>query len=301
MSEGRLFQILYHLLYKGETTASELANKFEVSTRTIYRDIDKLSGAGIPVYTTTGYRGGIHLDDTFVLNKSLLSENDIQSILMGTESLSAISFSSSTEVISKLQALFKIDSANWMQVDYSRWGCSAKKEQHTFALLKEAIQNKYQVHFKYYNSKGEASNRICNPLKLIFKDRAWYLYAHCLVRNNGRLFRISRIRELELTDQSFENIQNHEEPNIFSSLTGPLIEMELAFSKKSAYRIYDIFDEEVITTAKDCLIVKTSMPEDEWLFSFLMSFGDELTILSPLALKDKLIKRYKAALKHFET
>lgn len=100
MSEGRLFQILYHLLYKGEATASELASKFEVSTRTIYRDIDKLSGAGIPVYTAAGYRGGIHLDETFVLNKSLLSENDIQSILMGIESLSAISFSSSTEVIS---------------------------------------------------------------------------------------------------------------------------------------------------------------------------------------------------------
>lgn len=301
MSEGRLFQILYHLLYKGEATASELASKFEVSTRTIYRDIDKLSGAGIPVYTAAGYRGGIHLDETFVLNKSLLSENDIQSILMGIESLSAISFSSSTEVISKLQALFKIDSANWMQVDYSRWGCSAKKEQHTFTLLKEAIQNKYQVHFKYYNSKGEASDRICNPLKLIFKDRAWYLYAHCLVRNKERLFRISRIRELELTDQSFENIQNYENPNIFSSLTTPLIEMELVFSKKSAYRIYDIFDGEAITTTKDSLIVKTSMPEDEWLFSFLMSFGDELTILSPLTLKDKLIKRYKAALKHFET
>lgn len=301
MSEGRLFQILYHLLSNGEATATELASKFEVSTRTIYRDIDKLSFAGIPVYTTAGYRGGIHLDENFVLKKSLLSENDIQSILMGIESFSSISFSSSDEVISKLQALFHVPKTNWMQIDYSRWGCSAQKEQHIFTLLKEAIQNKYQVHFEYYNSKGESSNRICNPLKLIFKDRAWYLYAHCMNKNKGRLFRISRIRKLELTDQSFENIQIHEDSDIFSSPADPLVEMELVFSKKSAYRIYDIFDEEAITATKDSLIVKTAMPEDEWLFSFLMSFGDELTILSPTALKDELIKRYKAALKHFET
>ena len=90
MSESRLFKILYYLLDKGTVTAPELAKKFEVSVRTIYRDIDMLSGAGIPVYTTTGHGGGIHLFDNFVLKKSLLSEQEMQDILIGVQSLSAV-------------------------------------------------------------------------------------------------------------------------------------------------------------------------------------------------------------------
>ena len=88
MSESRLFQIVYHLLIKGESTASEPVEKFEVSTRTIYRDIDKLSCAGIPVYTATGYKGGIRLTDGFVLEKSVLPKEDMQNILTGVQSVS---------------------------------------------------------------------------------------------------------------------------------------------------------------------------------------------------------------------
>lgn len=298
MSESRLFQIIYHLLNKGEATASELAEKFEVSTRTIYRDIDKLSSAGIPIYTTAGYRGGIHLDESFVLKKSILSKEDMQNILIGLQSLSAVGFSESNTILAKLQALFEMNDANWMEVDYSRFGCDAKKERRLFALIKEAIQKKYRICFQYYNSKGEASVRECKPLKLIFKDRAWYLYAYCLKKNAGRIFRLSRIRELEVTNRHFEDIQDDDLS--FLPPAADMIETELMFAKETAHRVYDIFDETMITAAEEYLIVKATMPKDEWLYSFLMSFGDRLTILSPMHLKDELKKRFKTAFEHFE-
>jgi len=300
MSESRLFQILYYLLGRGEATAPELAEKFEVSTRTIYRDIDRLSGAGIPIYTTTGHKGGVHLDENFVLKRSILSKEDMEDILMGVQSLSAVGFSGSDTVISKLQALFQMRNTHWIEVDYSRWGCDAQKERVVFGGLKEAIQRKRQIRFQYYNAKGEAGDRECWPVKLFFKDRAWYLYAYCLKRKAGRMFRLSRIRELEITEQVFDNIPE-EVPPMPQEGTDEIIEVELRFDRKAAYRVYDIFDEKAITETAEALVVKTAMPKDEWLSGFLMSFGDGVTIVSPAGLKEEIKERLKAAIKHYET
>lgn len=300
MSESRLFQILYYLLGRGQATASELAEKFEVSTRTIYRDIDKLSSAGIPVYTTTGHGGGVQLVENFVLKQALLSKEDMQNILIGVQSLSAACLPEADAVIAKLQAIFQMQTSNWIEVDYSRWGCRTEKEKSSFELLKKAIQDRYQIQFQYYNSTGEFSERKCHPLKLIYKDKAWYLSAFCLKRKDIRLFRISRMRKLELTGQHFEEVP--EERPSFSSQSSEdhLIVMNLSFSKEVAYRVYDSFDEEVITHSDERLIVKVAMPEDEWLYGFLMSFGDKLTVLDPSYLKEELKKRFKVALKHLE-
>lgn len=300
MSESRLFQILYYLLGRGQATACELAEKFEVSTRTIYRDIDKLSSAGIPVYTTTGHGGGVQLVENFVLKQALLSKEDMQNILIGLQSLSAACLPEADAVIAKLQAIFQMQTSNWIEVDYSRWGCSAEREKSSFELLKKAIQDRYQIQFQYYNSTGEFSERGCYPLKLIYKDKAWYLSAFCLKRKGIRLFRISRMRKLELTDQHFEEILREEQPSSSKPPENHLMEMELSFSKEMAYRVYDSFDEDVITQSGEKLIVKVAMPEDEWLYGFLMSFGDKLTVLDPPYLKEELKKRIQMALNHLK-
>ena len=307
MTESRLFQILYHLLGRGEATASDLAEKFEVSVRTIYRDIDKLSSAGIPVYTTAGYKGGIHLDEDFVLKKSVLSNEDMQNILTGVQSLSAAGVPQSDDCLSKLQGLFQIQDDHWLEVDYSPWGCSSGQEMKAFGLIRDALREKRRIRFEYCNAKGESGSRETCPLKLIYKDRAWYLQAYCLKRNARRLFRLSRMGSLELTEQYFDRKTAEKaflQQTAFSETTPRetirVVEMELSFSRKNAYRIFDSFDESMITVLEDRIIVKAAMPEDEWLYGFLMSFGDGLTVLSPVSLKEELVRRYKAALKHFE-
>lgn len=301
MSESRLFKILYYLLDKGTVTAPELAKKFEVSVRTIYRDIDMLSGAGIPVYTTTGHGGGIHLLDNFVLKKSLLSEQEMQDILIGVQSLSAVQYPDTDGVMSKLKATFQIAESDWIEIDFSRWGSIVEKEKQYFEMLKRSILGRQEIQFLYYNSLGEVSQRRCQPLKMVYKDKAWYLYAYCLKRNDYRLFRISRIKELRVTDQYFKSHSEMKE-SVFSLMEemGKPITIELSFPKEVSYRVYDTFEDDVIKWNGQEIRVNVTLPETEWLYSFIMSFGNQISILYPISLKEKIIERYKIALKHFE-
>ncbi len=301
MSESRLFKILYYLLDKGTVTAPELAKKFEVSVRTIYRDIDMLSGAGIPVYTTTGHGGGIHLLDNFVLKKSLLSEQEMQDILIGVQSLSAVQYPDTDGVMSKLKATFQIAESDWIEIDFSRWGSIVEKEKQYFEMLKRSILGRQEIQFLYYNSLGEVSQRRCQPLKMVYKDKAWYLYAYCLKRNDYRLFRISRIKELLVTDQYFKSHSEMKE-SVFSLMEemGKPITIELSFPKEVSYRVYDTFEDDVIKWNGQEIRVNVTLPETEWLYSFIMSFGNQISILYPVSLKEKIIERYKIALKHFE-
>ena len=301
MQESRLFRILYYLLDKGTVTAPELAKKFEVSVRTIYRDIDMLSGAGIPVYTTTGHGGGIHLLDNFVLKKSLLSEQEMQDILIGVQSLSAVQYPDTDGVMSKLKATFQIAESDWIEIDFSRWGSIVEKEKQYFEMLKRSILGRQEIQFLYYNSLGEVSQRRCQPLKMVYKDKAWYLYAYCLKRNDYRLFRISRIKELRVTDQYFKSHSEMKE-SVFSLMEemGKPITIELSFPKEVSYRVYDTFEDDVIKWNGQEIRVNVTLPETEWLYSFIMSFGNQISILYPISLKEKIIERYKIALKHFE-
>lgn len=301
MSESRLFKILYYLLDKGTVTAPELAKKFEVSVRTIYRDIDMLSGAGIPVYTTTGHGGGIHLFDNFVLKKSLLSEQEMQDILIGVQSLSAVQYPDTDGVMSKLKATFQIAESDWIEIDFSRWGSIVEKEKQYFEMLKRSILGRQEIQFLYYNSLGEVSQRRCQPLKMVYKDKAWYMYAYCLKRNDYRLFRISRIKELLVTDQYFKSHSEMKE-SVFSLMEemGKPITIELSFPKEVSYRVYDTFEDDVIKWNGQEIRVNVTLPETEWLYSFIMSFGNQISIMYPVSLKEKIIERYKIALKHFE-
>ena len=123
MQESRLFKIVYYLLDKGQTTATELAEKFEVSVRTIYRDIDALSAAGIPVYAEAGRNGGIHLMKDFVLDKAVLSKEEKQEILTALQSLNSTQNVRSSRTLQKLSALFHLDSEDWLEVEIGRASC----------------------------------------------------------------------------------------------------------------------------------------------------------------------------------
>ena len=122
MSESRLFKILYYLLDRKRATAPELAAEFEVSPRTIYRDVEVLSSVGIPVYAEPGRNGGIYLLQDFILDRAILSENERQEVLTAIQSISATGYTGGKEMLTKLSALFNINTTNWLEVDFSRWG-----------------------------------------------------------------------------------------------------------------------------------------------------------------------------------
>lgn len=297
LQESRLFRILYYLLNNGKATASELAEMCEVSIRTIYRDIDALSGAGIPIYANNGRKGGIQLLEGFVLSKSVLSKQEQEEILFGLQSLTATQFPNAYEILIKLGALFQSNAQSWIEIDFSRWGSDVQREKNLFALLKTSILEKRKIEFDYFSSGGVKSNKEIEPVKLIYKDKAWYLYGYCLVKHDWRVFRVSRIKNAIITDKHF-NRTLEEIGEIWAGPEsyGPLIELILHFKPQVAYRLYDILDEDVINKDGDIFKVNVILPDDEWLYEFLMSFGENVTVIEPDCVKKELLERHKRAI-----
>lgn len=288
MQESRLFKIIYYLLDKGHATAPELAAKFEVSVRTIYRDIDALSGAGIPVYAETGRNGGIYLMNDFVMDRAVLSEREKQEILTALQSLSATQYIHNGETLDKLSALFHVSSGNWLEVDFSRWG-DQQDDNRKFEVLKSAVMHCKCVKITYAGASETVSERIIQPLKLIYKARAWYLKAYCTKKQDYRIFKLTRILDCTILDDSFI-------PNVFPEQESPSRQEEvsimLRFPKEMAYRIYDEFDKSQVERQENGdFIVSAQMPEDGWLIGFLLSFGPQVEILSPAHLREDVAEQ----------
>lgn len=174
MQINRLFEMVYLLLSKDNVTAGELAKHFEVSPRTIYRDVELLSSAGIPIYMTKGKGGGISLLPDFVLNKTVLTEDEKADILSALGAMDAVSPQKTDTAVKKLSSLFGSTDSDWVEVDFSGWA-NAEEESKVFTTLKNAILKKYAVEFLYHGS-GSNMQRVVEPLKLVFKGQGWYLY-----------------------------------------------------------------------------------------------------------------------------
>lgn len=290
MQESRLFKIVYHLLEKGQATAPELADKFEVSVRTIYRDIDALSGAGIPVYTEAGRNGGIRIMGDFILDKAVLSREEKQEILSALQSIHIAQNSSGSGTLQKLSAIFQLGSENWLEVDFSGWG-NREADNEKFERLKSAVIRCKKVKICYAGTDGEMSERIVEPCRLSYRSKAWYLKAFCTKRQDWRIFKLNRILDLEVLDDTFPR---RVFPESDDGSGGARRQIRLRFPGEMAYRVYDEFDESQVERQENGdLIASAEMPEDAWLTGFLLSFGTQVEVLSPLCLKDALAEQAK--------
>ncbi len=294
MQSNRLFEIIYLLLTRSGTTAGELAERFEVSARTIYRDIDKLSAAGVPVYARKGKGGGIRLLPDFVLDKSLLSEKEQNEILFALQSLKATNTGEGGEVLSRLSALFQRQSGDWIDVDFSAWG-EGDNERRKFSALKTGILERRMVTFNYYASNGGKSFRKVEPVKLRFKGAAWYLQGFCLDKQAFRTFKIMRMQDVCLTEESFAR-RDRSVPELEPQGFGPGAEVTLSlwFSPRMAYRIYDDFDHRLVQKNKDgSFSVTVKYIEDGWVYGYLLSFGEDVRVVSPQHIRDILKEKAK--------
>lgn len=290
MRESRLFKIMYYLLDKGSANAPELARKFEVSVRTIYRDIEALSEAGIPVYSEPGRNGGIYLMKNFTLERAAFSEEEKHKILTALQSLNAAPNIDNADILGKLSALFKTGADDWLEADFSRWGYKPN-DAIRFDLFKSAILNRQGVKIVYAGANGEISERIIQPLKLSYKSRSWYLKAYCTEKNDYRLFKLDRILDFKLSDTFFPP-RAYPEPD--EKHEGTSEHIVLLFPKEMTYRVYDEFDFEQIRLTEDGnLMVSAHIPVDSWLTGFLLSFGSNVTVLEPSYIKEILAKEAK--------
>ena len=285
MKDNRLFRILYYILEKEKVTANELADKFEVSVRTIYRDIDSISSVGVPIFTTQGKGGGIKIDNEFILNKSLFDTNEKEQIIAALQGLEKTNEAYKSELITKLSALFKIKNSNWIEIDFTSWG-SNNTYQDLFNALKTTIINKNIISFSYNSSKAEKINRKVKPIRLLFKEQDWYLYAFCLLRNDFRYFKLSRMKDLEVLAINYED--NFENAVLKKELKYEnIVNIKLKFDKSVAFRVYDEFNEAIEEDEKGNLYVEIKIPNNYKLYNYIFSFGSNVEILEPKEIRNQ--------------
>lgn len=297
MKESRLFKIIYFILEKGRVTAPELAEKFEVSVRTIYRDVDVISSAGIPIYVTTGRSGGIQILDNYVLDKAFFSDKEKHDILSALQSLSVIDSTYERELLTKVSALFNTQPENWVEVDFSRWG-SKTQDNAKFEQLKNATINHKVATIVYVSSYFKKTKRNIHPLKLYYKSKEWYVKAYCTEKNDFRLFKINRIIHCEILDEDFIPVEFPESQDTEQNGYNKII---LRFPKEMAYRVYDEFTEDEITEQENGdFIAAAYMPEDTWLIGYLLSYGMYVEVIEPAYLRKvlsdeakKIYEKYK--------
>lgn len=286
MKNNRLFKILYYILEKGKVTANELAEKYEVSIRTIYRDIDVLSSAGIPIYTIQGKGGGIEILDDFVLKKSFLSKNEQEQILIALKSLELINEEYENELLTKLSALFKKKNTDWIEVDFTNWQ-GTKSYDELFKNIKSSIINKTIVRFKYFSSDKKETIREVKPIKLLFKDWDWYMYAFCLLRNDFRYFKLSRIKEFEILSNNFEDDFNDivlKKEAVYEET----IFVKIKFDKKVAFRVYDEISSIVEEDEDGNLYATIELPNNYNLYNYIFSYGNLAEVLEPKEIREKI-------------
>jgi predicted DNA-binding transcriptional regulator YafY len=298
---NRLLEMTICLLNKGTVTAKELADRFGVSTRTIYRDIDVLSGAGVPVYTNRGSGGGISLLDSYTLNKALISKHESESLTLALKTLKATKYPEIDAVLEKIGAVFKNSASDWVDIDFSFWG-SSPNEKNKFIDIKMAILERKIISFTYVNAEGGRSSRSIEPIQLIFKSRAWYLRGYCTLRKDFRTFRISRMKNLLVTGETFarKRPEAHEKLEAEEYSRMP-VDLTLEFYPQALPRIYDDFDDELITRNADgtCTVTVT-FPEDEWVYGYLMSFGCYVKVVEPPHIQKIIADRMRSAMAFYE-
>lgn len=298
MKESRLFSILYHLIAHQKVTAVRLAEKLEVSVRTIYRDVERLCEAGIPVYTIPGRQGGLALVEGFTLDKVLFSEDEKRTILASLKSLDVTGEPAHAAVLQKLTSLFGPLEEDWLEVDFSGWGSSnldAKK----FELIKDAVINHRLAEIEYCNSNGEQEIRTIEPMKLLSKAKAWYVKAYCRTNEGWRLFKLSRILAVRNLDQSFERKSYPQADECQSGRTTTFV---LRFPSDLAYRVYDEFNRwSVQKEADGSLLVTAHWPYDAWVVGYVLGLGSSVTVVEPEQLREAVLEQAKKICERYKT
>lgn len=286
----RLFQIVYLLMEKPKMTAKELANMFEVSERTIYRDIDKLSLAGVPVYTSKGKEGGISLLPDYVLNKAVLTEEEKMDMSASLNALKELAYQNEKKNGSKLQMFLGDKFQDWLEVDFSSWG-NSEKETDTFDILKKAILTCRYVEIVYAGNYTSFTKRTIKPLKLCFKNQAWYLYAYCCLREDYRFFKLQRLSELNVSDECFEaeNVGKvlRDASNEYVAKQ-EATKVTLQVDSKLSFRAYDELSD-VVKMDNDKVQCTVEVTDLEWFVDYVLSYGPHVKVLEPPFVQEMVI------------
>ncbi|AEG58363.1 helix-turn-helix transcriptional regulator [Desulforamulus ruminis] len=309
MKLERLISILVILLRRQRVQAKELAEMFEVSVRTILRDVEAINLAGIPIVTYQGAKGGIGLAEGYRLDKSILTSHEMAAIITMLKGIGMSVPDIGHEILqeklkntlSPAQAKFLDAKTNQLFIDLSPWGGNRTLAEKV-GILRKAIENLTEVELKYTDSSGAKTLRRVQPYSLVLKGQNWYLYAWCLLRGEFRLFKLSRMKEINILETRFQPQEVSLQPFPWEeewSSPGGMVELELVFDKEMEAVVEEWFAGNLVQLEDGRIRIEISLPENNWLYGFLLSFGTGVEVIRPSRLRKILADQARGILKKY--
>lgn len=290
MKTDRLLSMIIYLLNHNTVPARELARRFEVSVRTVQRDIEAIELSGIPIVSTQGPKGGYRILETYRMERSLMSPADLYHILRSLESLSqTLPDRPMEQTIEKMRLLLGAQSSqefdkrdSRLSIDFSLLG-GLPQTRDTFQIVRQATDTDRLLEFSNTNNNLQRTRRIIEPMTVAFRWRSWYLFGYCLMRKDYRLFRISRIEDARILEERFTRRNcSIEQFESRSERQTELCELTLRFDPAFGSMVKEYNSQESYTIEEDgSYVLRISMPEDGWLYGYILSFGTFVTVLAP--------------------
>ncbi|UNK19625.1 YafY family transcriptional regulator [Paenibacillus sp. N3/727] len=303
MKIDRLLAITVLLLNRGRVSAKELSERFEVSSKTIYRDMDTLNQAGIPIVAHQGISGGFEIMEQFMIDRHWLSIEEMSSLVTAVKGINcALDDKETDALLQKVKSLLQKAQRGYAQdkredrliMDMNPWG-QRNGIKETMQLLKQAVDERRRTAIEYISSGGRSQNRIIEPVSLILKSSIWYVHAYCTLRKDFRVFRLSRIQHAALTEEKFEPL---EAPVIeqfqwdTSWSDTPEESLVLTFRSEARQRIADVFHpDEVTMLPGGAFRVEVVLKPDDWFYGMILSFGDLVKVESPDFVAEEVVRR----------
>lgn len=288
MKIDRLIGILSILLQQEKVTAPELAGKFEVSRRTINRDIEALCKAGIPLVTTQGRDGGISIMDGFRIDRTLITSREMQSILTGLKSLDSVAGSNQyQQLMDKLSVRQGVVLAadSHIAIDLSSY--YKEKLSPKIELILDAAENCRVIEFDYFSPKGEGHRKI-EPYMLIFQWSSWYVWGYCLEREDYRLFKLHRMQHLALSGERFAPREYPPYDGSPERVFPSTLEITAVFEAEMRWRLMEEYGADSYEVMDDgSLLFKRGFTDRDTVFGWLLGFGSAVELIEPRELREE--------------
>lgn len=291
-----MVKILMLLLSRRKVCAREIAERYEISVRSVYRYIEELCVAGIPIDVARGRYGGLTIADTYRLPVGYFTKDEYTAAVNALTAMSSqVSDEAVLTALEKLQRQIKSERADTsvsggIIVDGGTWG-DTKKFSDKMAVCERAVNESLCLDIDYISRSGEHSRRIIDPHVLIFKQNVWYVYAFCHTKQSFRTFKIGRIKSARFTGKTFEKreISREEIPLNFGYRSEELIELVLEIDKEKLPDAEEWIGIDNIEPRGKKFVAEVSVPDDDGLVSKILGFGGGVKVVSPATLREKVI------------
>ena len=290
-----MIKMLTLLLSRRKVTAQEIADRFEISVRSVYRYVDEMNVAGVPIDVVRGRYGGIYVCDTFKLPGGYFTRGEYAAAVNALSAMvSQLGDSDTLSALDKLQQRQKADkrelsvSGNII-IDGGAW-CDMDKFPEKMRVCEQAVNESKSIEIDYVSREGEHSKRIIDPHVLIFKQNVWYVYAYCHSRADWRTFKIGRIKSARFTGRTFEKqpVNKEDIPLNFEYTSEQLTDVTLEINKDAAPDIEEWLGVDCVEPRGKGLIARVCLPDDEMLVDKILGFGGKVKVLAPDSLRQRV-------------